>query len=157
MCVRPSGPSTVRWSATRALKEALRSRGNQERDRQRNRGFFSGMLRGVSILREGSKILSFLFRPQAGVQLAPTSSKLMEGEVCEPLRLSHYEVCGNDDLRKFSQFVPSTATRTSAGTTDPTLCKSATVSIPEGLSSRPKPPSRSDPIPRYLQPQTRAT
>jgi hypothetical protein len=32
-------------------------------DRQRNRGFFSGMLRGVSILREGSKILSFLFRP----------------------------------------------------------------------------------------------
>jgi hypothetical protein len=31
-------------------------------DRQRNQGVFSGMLRGVSRLREGSKILSFLFR-----------------------------------------------------------------------------------------------
>jgi hypothetical protein len=33
-------------------------------DRQRNRAFFSGMLRGVSNAREGSKILSFLFRPR---------------------------------------------------------------------------------------------
>ena len=32
------------------------------RDRQRNRGFFSGMVRGVSRAREGSKILTFLFR-----------------------------------------------------------------------------------------------
>ena len=31
--------------------------------RQRNQGFFSGMLRGVSNPREGSKILFFLFRP----------------------------------------------------------------------------------------------
>jgi hypothetical protein len=28
------------------------------------RGFFSGMLRGVSNTREGSKILTFLFRPR---------------------------------------------------------------------------------------------
>ena len=66
--------------------------------------------------------------------------------------LDYYEVCGNEDLRKFSQFVLSTASRTSAGTTNPTLYKSATVSISNGLSSRPKPPARSDPIPRWFQP-----
>jgi hypothetical protein len=32
------------------------------RDRQRNQGLFSGILRGVSNLREGSKFLAFLFR-----------------------------------------------------------------------------------------------
>jgi hypothetical protein len=32
-------------------------------DRQRNRQFFSGMVRGVSDACEGSKILTFLFRP----------------------------------------------------------------------------------------------
>jgi hypothetical protein len=32
------------------------------RDQQRNRGFFSGLVRGVSSPREGSKILSFLNR-----------------------------------------------------------------------------------------------
>jgi hypothetical protein len=32
------------------------------RDRQRNRGFFSGMVRDVSMPREGSKILKFLIR-----------------------------------------------------------------------------------------------
>jgi hypothetical protein len=32
--------------------------------RQRNRTFFSSMIRGVSNPREGSKILSFLFRPR---------------------------------------------------------------------------------------------
>jgi hypothetical protein len=31
--------------------------------RQRNRGFFSGMLRGVSNPCEGSKMLTFLYRP----------------------------------------------------------------------------------------------
>ena len=34
------------------------------RDRQRNRGFFGGLVRGVSSPREGSEILTFLFRPQ---------------------------------------------------------------------------------------------
>jgi hypothetical protein len=33
-------------------------------DRQRNRAFFSGMVRGVSMPSEGSKILSFLFVPR---------------------------------------------------------------------------------------------
>ena len=37
---------------------------HQGRDRQRNRGFFSGMLRGMSDPREGSKILTFPFRPR---------------------------------------------------------------------------------------------
>ncbi len=36
--------------------------GSQGRDRQRNRTFFRSMIRGVSNPREGSKILSFLFR-----------------------------------------------------------------------------------------------
>jgi hypothetical protein len=31
--------------------------------RQRNRGFLSAMVRGVSTLQEGSKSLTFLFRP----------------------------------------------------------------------------------------------
>jgi hypothetical protein len=39
------------------------------RDRQRNRGFFSGMLRGVSNAREDSKILTFLFRSRLGCNL----------------------------------------------------------------------------------------
>ena len=34
------------------------------RGRQRNRGFFGGMDRGVSNASEGSKILTFLFRPR---------------------------------------------------------------------------------------------
>ena len=42
----------------------MRSYGCLGRDRQRNRGFFSGMLRGVSNPREGSKILTFLFGPR---------------------------------------------------------------------------------------------
>jgi hypothetical protein len=62
------------------------------RGRQRNRGFFSAMLRGVSHTREGSKNQTFLFRPQAGVQLAPTSSNLVEREVCE---LPLYGVLGS--------------------------------------------------------------
>jgi hypothetical protein len=33
-------------------------------DRQRNRGLFSAMLRGVSNACEGSKILSFLYQPR---------------------------------------------------------------------------------------------
>jgi hypothetical protein len=52
----------VRSSAPRAFKAPLRSYGTLGRERQRNRQFFSGMLRGVSNPREGSKILFFLFR-----------------------------------------------------------------------------------------------
>jgi hypothetical protein len=37
---------------------------HQGRDRQRNRAFFSDLVRGVSNPREGSKILFFLFRPR---------------------------------------------------------------------------------------------
>ena len=48
------------------------------RDRQRNRGFFSGMLRGVSNAREGLKILFFLLSDPTGVHLAATSPKLVE-------------------------------------------------------------------------------
>ena len=36
----------------------------QGRDPQRNRAFLSGMVRGESIPPEGSKILTFLFRPR---------------------------------------------------------------------------------------------
>ena len=42
----------------------MRSCGYLVRDRQRNWRFFSGMVRGVSNPREGSKILTFLFRPR---------------------------------------------------------------------------------------------
>ena len=60
--VRSLGSSRAYPSATKTFKAALRSCGNLGRDRQRNRRFFSGILRGVSGAREGSKILSFLFR-----------------------------------------------------------------------------------------------
>jgi hypothetical protein len=40
----------------------LRSYGKSGRDRQRIRGLFSGIIRGVSSPREGSKILTFLLR-----------------------------------------------------------------------------------------------
>jgi hypothetical protein len=56
------GPSTLRSSATRAFKAPLRSYGSLGRDWHRNRGFFSGLVRGVSNAREGSKIPTFLFR-----------------------------------------------------------------------------------------------
>jgi hypothetical protein len=42
-----SGIQSTRSSASTAVKVALRSYGYLGRDRQRNRGFFSGMLRGV--------------------------------------------------------------------------------------------------------------
>jgi hypothetical protein len=56
--------SRSRSSATKALKAALRSYGYRGWDRQRNRRVFSGMIRRVSTPREGSKILTFLFRPR---------------------------------------------------------------------------------------------
>ncbi len=59
----PLWPSRARWSATRAFKAPLSSYGYLRRDRQRNQQCISGMLRGVSNAREGSKILTFLFRP----------------------------------------------------------------------------------------------
>jgi hypothetical protein len=43
----PLGPSTVHSSATRAFKSASSSYGDLGRDRQRNRQFFSGLVRGV--------------------------------------------------------------------------------------------------------------
>lgn len=52
-------------------------------DRQRNRQFFSGMVRGVSDPREGSKILSFLYRPDWCAEPAPISPKLVEGKFSE--------------------------------------------------------------------------
>jgi hypothetical protein len=42
----------------------LSNYGELGRDRQRNRVFFSGMLRGVPNPREGSKILPFLLQPR---------------------------------------------------------------------------------------------
>ena len=56
--------------------------------RQRDRGFFMRVVRGVSNAREGSKILTFLFRPEWCAELAPISPELVEGEfseVCSPL------------------------------------------------------------------------
>jgi hypothetical protein len=51
---------------------------HQVRDRQRNRAFFSGMVRGVSDACEGSEILSFLFRPRLVCRSLLHSPKLVE-------------------------------------------------------------------------------
>ena len=59
------GPLGRRESAPRLQRRLRRLSGAMEhlgRDRQRNRGFFSGMGRSVSDPREGLKILTFLFR-----------------------------------------------------------------------------------------------
>jgi hypothetical protein len=58
----PLGSSRVCPSATKTFKAALRSYGHLGRDRQRNGGLFSGIIRDVSNPREGSNILTFLFR-----------------------------------------------------------------------------------------------
>jgi hypothetical protein len=60
--VRSSGSSKTRSSATTTCKAALKSYGDLGRDRQRNWESFSSMVRGVSDLYEGSKILFFLYR-----------------------------------------------------------------------------------------------
>jgi hypothetical protein len=52
----------ARSSVTRAFEAALKSYEYLGRDRQRNRQFFSGMVRVVSNPREDSNILSFPFR-----------------------------------------------------------------------------------------------
>jgi hypothetical protein len=63
------------------LKMPLRSYGCLGRDWHRNRGFCSALVRGVSHPCEGSKILSFLFRPRLVCNsLLP---KLVERESCE--------------------------------------------------------------------------
>jgi hypothetical protein len=61
------GPPGRRESAPRLQEHSRRLSGALERvaeGRQKNREFFSGMVRGVSNPREGSKILSFLIRPR---------------------------------------------------------------------------------------------
>jgi hypothetical protein len=50
-------------------------------------GNFSGLVRGLSDPRKGSKILTFLFRSRLVCKLAPTSPKLVEGAFCKLLRL----------------------------------------------------------------------
>jgi hypothetical protein len=62
--VRSSGPSRVCPSTTKTFEAALRSCGYLGRDRHRNQGVFGAMVRGVSNVRDGSKILSFLFQPR---------------------------------------------------------------------------------------------
>ena len=58
------------------------------------RGFFSGIVRGMSNAHEGSKILTFLFRPRL-VCISSTSPKLVEEKFSElapsglPLRPSN--------------------------------------------------------------------
>jgi hypothetical protein len=46
---------------------------------EKNRRSLRGIGRGVLNPREGAKILTFVFRPDSGVHLAPTSPKLVEG------------------------------------------------------------------------------
>src|SRR5919112_4126240 len=62
--VRPAGYPRPRSSATKTFTAALRNYGTQGRDPQRNRGSFSGLVRGVSHPHEVSNILCFLFRPR---------------------------------------------------------------------------------------------
>jgi hypothetical protein len=56
---------------------ALSSYGYLQRDWYRNRGLFSGMIRGESNPREGSKILTFPFRSPLVCSLLPTAPKLV--------------------------------------------------------------------------------
>ena len=63
----PLGPRGRRRFVRQLQGHSRRLWGALERvaeDRQRNRAFFSSMVRGVSNAREGSKILTFLFRPR---------------------------------------------------------------------------------------------
>jgi hypothetical protein len=51
--------------------------------RQSNQEFFSRMVRGVSDPREGSKTITFLYRPRLMCSALLHSPKLGEGEFCE--------------------------------------------------------------------------
>jgi hypothetical protein len=57
------------------------------RDRQRNRGLFSAMVRGVSKLREGSEILRFLFRSRLVCRASSFISEACGKIICELPRL----------------------------------------------------------------------
>ena len=64
----------------------MRSCGYLGRDRQRNRGYFCGIVRGVSNRPEGSKILTFLFGTLTGVVARSyISEALMWYRRCEAL------------------------------------------------------------------------
>jgi hypothetical protein len=68
------GPLGRRESAPRLQEHSRRLSGALERvakGRQRNLGFFSDLVRHVSIPREGSKILSFLFGPRLACNSLP--------------------------------------------------------------------------------------
>jgi hypothetical protein len=73
----PLGSSRVCPSATKTFKAALRSYGHLGRDRQRNGGLFSGIIRDVSNPREGSTHPNLPLSVPTGVQsslLHPRSS-----------------------------------------------------------------------------------
>ena len=60
----PPGRREPSLRLQRRLRQLGRLGSIVTRGRQRNRGFFGGMDRGVSNASEGSKILTFLFRPR---------------------------------------------------------------------------------------------
>jgi|SRR5215208_732030 hypothetical protein len=68
------------------------------RDWYRNRGLFSGMLRGVSSPCGGSEILIFLFRSRLVCSPLLHSPKLVEGELCEVHLTKYSEVPQSPDF-----------------------------------------------------------
>ena len=107
----------VRSSATRALKAALRSYGNQGQDRQRNRGFFSGMIRGVSNAREGSKILTFFYWPRR------VCSSLLHLRSSWKVNSRNVALCAFSEVRCYSitSRMPSLIRFISCAPTSPTI------------------------------------
>src|SRR5215208_727057 len=85
--VKSSGPSTVRSSATRAFKTSLEAREYSGSGRQRNQGILQRHAQGCVEPWRGFRDPIVPLSVPTGVQLSPTSPKLVEGRFSE-LRLA---------------------------------------------------------------------
>lgn len=141
-------PDRARPARPQSIKELSSRSGRTGGRRGRRRLGRLPVLQGISAGSRGSADSppAYALNPIADHETGDVGSRLGRGP---PLAGTPGQgaVCGNPACRKSSQFALRTISRASAGRTAPTLYKSATVSISKGLSSSPKPPSRSEPMP----------
>ena len=103
------GPLGRREFVPRLQEHSRRLSGALERvaeGRQRNRGFFGGIVRGVSNACEGSKILSFLFRPRlvcSSLLHLRSSWKVNSQKFVQPWPTARF--LGNNTSRKYATSV----------------------------------------------------
>jgi hypothetical protein len=70
------------------------------RGRERNRAFFSGLVRGVSNLREGSKSLTFLFGPRLVCTARSYISEALLRSFWKVDSANYFALCAFSDVRQ---------------------------------------------------------